>query len=372
MKHSGAIPARSTTWSTAFLRTLYSISEAIGVNRLFAHLNRTQPIVLAFHGVTAEAPGDLCNHEGKHLHLPIFERLMEHVARHYTVVPLARVADWVDGRGELPERAVALTFDDGYRNVFTNAAPVLKRLGMSSTLFVVTDFVFHQRMLWPDRLMSALAVTGAPFVTVPTSDGTMDLPLGDDRERRAADARITALCKRMSETDKLAFLDHVIGELRVSEDDIVGAWADHAPVQPDELKQLHEYGMEVGSHTCSHGIVTRFTSDAMTHELTVSKLLLEQCTGRPCVEFSYPNGAIGDFNEESRGRVTAAGYRCAVTTVKRRAERGDDRFQIPRCILTHNQITTAEFSAHVSGFPEFLRAIRARVTGTGPMRESAA
>ncbi|MDH4036278.1 MAG: polysaccharide deacetylase family protein [Candidatus Krumholzibacteria bacterium] len=354
------------------MRTLYSITEATGINRLFAHLNRTQPIVLAFHGVTAEAPGNLCNHEGKHLYLPIFERLMEHVARNYAVVPLAQVADWVDGRAKLPENAVALTFDDGYRNVFTNAAPVLKRLGMPSTLFVVTDFVFHQRMLWPDRLMSAIAMTHAPRVSVPASGGQLELPLGDDRERRAADAYICALCKRMPEKDKQSFLDYVIGEMHVPEQEIIGAWQDHAPIQPDELRELKEYGMEIGSHTCSHGIVTRFTPDAMTHELAVSKLLLEQVTGRPCAEFSYPNGAIGDFNDESRTHVTRAGYRCAVTTVKRRVARGDDRYQIPRCILTHNQITTAEFSAHVSGLPAFLRAVRARVTGAGPAQETAA
>lgn len=353
------------------MQTLFSISEAIGVNRLFAHLNRTQPIVLAFHGVTADAPGNLCNHEGKHLRLALFERLMEHVAHNYKVVPLARVVDWLEGRASLPEHAVVLTFDDGYRNVFTHAAPVLKRLGLPATLFVVTDFVFHRRMLWPDRLMSALAVSDAKRLSVQLHDATVEIPLENDREKRGADARLTALCKTLPDTERLAFLNRVIHGLQVSEDDIVGAWDGHAPIAPDELKQLPEYGIEVGSHTCSHGIVTRFTPDAMTQELTVSKRLLEQTMGRPCTRFSYPNGSPGDFSAESRERVIAAGYGCAVTTIKRRVARADDRFEIPRCILTHNQVTTAEFSAHVSGFPAFLRAVRARVKAA-PAREGAA
>jgi peptidoglycan/xylan/chitin deacetylase (PgdA/CDA1 family) len=354
------------------LQTLFSISEAVGVNRLFAHLNRERPIVLAFHGVTGETPGHLCNHEGKHLHRPLFEQLMEIVARRYTVVPLARVVHWMAGQEAIPDNAVALTFDDGYRNVFTQAAPVLKRLGLPATLFVVTDFVFHGRMLWPDRLMSALTVATVPRIQVTLHGATFDFPLGNNREKIAADARLTALCKALPDTERIAFLDQVIGELKVSEDEIRGAWDDHAPIQPDELRQLHACGIEVGSHTCSHGIVTHFTPDAMTQELTVSRRLLEQATGRPCTVFSYPNGSPGDFDAASRGRVVAAGYTSAVTTVKRRVARADDRFEIPRCILTHNRVTAAEFSAHVSGFPAFLRAVRARVRSAPPARATAA
>ena len=328
------------------------------MNRLFAHANRANPLVLAFHGVTAEAPGHLCNYEGKHLHRPIFEALMEGVARHYAVVPLARVVDWMESRAGLPDRALVLTFDDGYRNVLTVAAPVLKRLGLPATLFVTTDFVFHGRMLWPDRLMGALAASDVRRLRVPHGGASIDLALGGEREKRAADVRLTALCKALSEDEKLAFLDGIVAALRVSEEQIQNAWGDHAPIGVDELKQLHEYGIEVGSHTCSHGIVTRFAPDAMEREVTLSRQLLEQATGRPCVEFSYPNGGAGDFSEETRARIIAAGYRCAVTTVKRRVARSDDRYQIPRAILTHNRVTRAEFAAHVSGLAPFLRAAR--------------
>jgi len=348
------------------LQTLYSISEAIGVNRLFAYFNRNQPIVLAFHGVTADAPGNICNHEGKHLYLPIFEALMEHMAHHYHVVPLSRVVDWMSGETDIPARAVALTFDDGYRNVFTEAAPVLKRLGLPATLFVVTDFVFEGRMLWPDWLMSALAASDVPAMRVQINGSTIDCTLGSDREKRQADARLSAACKRLREDEKLAFLDRVVSGLRVSDEEIRAAWADHAPIRPDELACLADYGIEVGSHTCSHGIVTRFDPEAMTRELTVSRRLIEEATNRSCTQFSYPNGSPGDFSADTRARVIAAGYGCAVTTIKRRVSRSDDVFEIPRCILTHNEITTAEFSAHVSGFPAFLRAVRDRVRPLQP------
>ena len=96
-----------------------------------------------------------------------------------------------------------------------------------------------------------------------------------------------------------------------------------------------------------------------------SKQIVEQIAGAPCTSFAYPNGSPGDFNEETRREVMAAGYRCAVTTVKSRVTKNHDRFEIPRYILTHNQITLEEFAVEVSGFPTFLRGIKRKLTAQG-------
>jgi hypothetical protein len=82
-----------------------------------------------------------------------------------------------------------------------------------------------------------------------------------------------------------------------------------------------------------------------------------------CDQFAYPNGGPGDFSAQTRAAAIDAGYRCAFTTIKRRVAAGDDRYEIPRCTLTHNRITVAEFSAGVSGFSDMLRALRDRPGG---------
>jgi peptidoglycan/xylan/chitin deacetylase (PgdA/CDA1 family) len=343
-------------------QTIFSISGALGVDRLFAFVNRSRPVVLVFHGVTAEAPGHLCNHEGLHLHLPIFERLMRFVATRYQAVSLARVVDWLEGRATLPERSVAVTFDDGYRNVLTQAGPVVKRLGIPATLFVATDFVFGGEMLWTDRLLSALYLTREPRLDVDTPNGPFDLPLGSDADKIVADRRLLAICKSLPDDERTALLDRIVERLHVDEGRLPTAWPDHAPIAPDELKQLHTLGIDVGSHTCSHAIVTRMSAEQQSRELAESKRLIEASTGGACEHFSYPNGGPTDFDAQSRQRVIEAGYRSAVTTIKMAVSASQDPFEIPRCTLTHNRITMAEFAAEVSGFPRFLRGVKGRVT----------
>ncbi len=342
---------------------VYSISTTLGIDRLFAALNRNRPVVLVFHGVTAETPGHLCNHEGLHLHLPIFERLMTFVASRYRAVPLSHIVDWLDGATTLPDRAVAITFDDGYRNVLTDAAPVLSRLGLPATLFVATDFVFRHEMLWTDRLVSALYLSREPRLAIDTPHGALDLPLRTDSEKIAADRRLLAFCKALPDRDRVAALNRIVDALGVDEAKLATAWAGHTPVAPEELEQLASYGVDVGSHTCSHAIVSRMSEAQMATELAESKRLIESATGRECAHFSYPNGGPADYNASTRRCVVDAGYRSAVTTIKTAVTSSQDRFEIPRCTLTHNRITLPEFAAEVSGLPRFLREMKNRLGG---------
>jgi len=342
-------------------QTIFSISGALGVDRLFAFLNRNRPVVLVFHGVTAETPGHLCNYEGLHLYRPTFERLMTFIASRYQPVSLARMVDWLEGRATLPERAVAITFDDGYRNVLTEAGPVLQRLGIPATLFVATDFVFGGEMLWTDRLLSAICLSREPRLEMDGPSGALSLPLGTDADKMLADRHLLVVCKSLPDGERLALVDRIVQALAIDESRLSTAWADHAPIAPDELRQLPALGIDVGSHTCSHAIVARMSPEQMARELAESKRLIEASTGRACDQFSYPNGSPSDFNAHTRRSVADAGYRCAVTTIKTAVRPAQDPFAIPRCTLTHNRITLAEFAAEVSGFPRFLRAVKGRV-----------
>jgi peptidoglycan/xylan/chitin deacetylase (PgdA/CDA1 family) len=347
-------------------QTIYSLSGALGVNRLFATIHRRQPIILTFHGVTADRADHFCNSEGLHLRRPIFDRLMQHVARKYRPVTLSCIVEWLEGRGEVPERAVAVTFDDGFRNVLTDAAPVLKRLGIPATLFVTTDFVFHGQMLWTDRLTAALAQTRESVLEIDLPGEKLRFDVATRSGKVHANRELNGMCKSQPQEKRLALVDQICERLGVSSDRLVSAWEGFRPIDPSELKPLTTFGITVGAHTCSHPILPRLSAAEQTRELVESKRLVEAITGQPCDQFAYPNGGPGDFNAQTRERVAEAGYRAAVTTIKRRVLGTDDRFAIPRCTLTHNRISVAEFSAELSGLPGSLRGLKARAIPRAP------
>lgn len=343
--------------------TLYSITGACGIHRISASIHRHRPIILTFHGVTSDRTDSICNADGLHIHLPIFERLMAHVARNYRVVPLARIVDWLEGNASAPERAVAVTFDDGFRNVLTDAAPVLERLDIPSTLFVSTDFVFNRDMLWPDRLAATLATTRERSLDVLVGGETRAFNFTTREGKLHAHRELVALCKTIAQDERLALIDQIVERLNVAPAQLQSAWEGLRPIEPEELERLPEFGITVGAHTCSHPILAKLPASAQARELSESKRLLESVTGVRCDQFAYPNGAPGDFSDQTRSAIIDAGYRCAFTTIKRRVTDRDDRFEIPRCTLTHNHISLTEFSAEVSGTAGTLRGLRDRVRG---------
>jgi hypothetical protein len=168
---------------------------------------------------------------------------------------------------------------------------------------------------------------------------------------------LNALCKALPQSERLALVDHIITRLRVDPRQFVAAWDGFRPIEPEELRQLPQFGIAVGAHTCSHGIMARMTAPEQEYELRESKRLIESITGAACDQFAYPNGGPGDFSADTRQCVIDAGYRSAFTTIKRRVSPVEDRFEIPRCTLTHNHMSLAEFSAELSGLPGTLRAL---------------
>ena len=95
----------------------------------------------------------------------LFAARMEHIGRHYTVLTVEDLAERLR-RGRVPRKALALTFDDGYRDNLTHAAPILARYGLPATIFLTTGHIGTSEMLWFDRLALAVKTTDRPRLAI--------------------------------------------------------------------------------------------------------------------------------------------------------------------------------------------------------------
>ena len=122
-------------------RRLFALFHRLGVTRFLAWWHRGEVMILCYHGVSGgetPVPGDTF---GLHVRKSRFVAQLEWLTKRYEVVSLRRVLDALDGRGALPKYALALTFDDGFRNFLTVAAPLLRDRKLEASQFVVTDWV---------------------------------------------------------------------------------------------------------------------------------------------------------------------------------------------------------------------------------------
>ncbi|HEU5320206.1 MAG TPA: polysaccharide deacetylase family protein [Methylomirabilota bacterium] len=296
-------------------------------------------VILLYHHVTPRAgaaPATWAPFQ-RGVYVERFERHMRFVRTRMTPVPLRDVVDAVQGRGTLPPRAVAVTFDDGYLDNFVTAYPVLRRWDIPATVFVSTAFVETSAAFWWDEVYAMLRATPlraleAGHEPVPGLNGSAPgrRPLRTPAERAgAADAVIEAV-RALSAGERAGALARLRVRLQVAEGALAGAspmmtWA--------QLREMSRHGVAVESHTHTHPILGRTDADGVVEELTVSKRLLEANVGAAVQGLAYPDGRPGTYDAGTIQRARAAGYRFACIAAPRPVAPGVDPYTIGRLPL---------------------------------------
>jgi len=303
--------------------------------------------VLAYHRVADPDGDDLVGFRGNVSATPTeFEAHMSWVRERMNPVSLDTVAATLAG-GELPERAVLVTFDDGYRDNLISAAPILDRFEIPAVVFLATDHIGTADPFWWDLAAWRFGDHGS---------GEADLPLLGPRSW----ADPEALATEWIEAAKL--VPDAVRRAAVEQLAAVLGGGDPRPVFAetmltwDEVRDLARRGWAIGAHTCSHPILTRLDPAVVAKEVGGSVDRVRDEIGRPVLGFAYPNGQPGDFDEIARAAVSTAGVPLAFSLVPGPARSGEvvaDPLGIRRVYIHHGDDPT-RFGAKVAGIPRLV------------------
>jgi len=242
---------------------------------------------------------------------------MDFISRNFTPVSLSSLT------GSLPKRAVAITIDDGYREIYDFVYPLIKERGVPVTAFIVSDFAGTDRVLWTTELAEMVGTADSHSVELETMDGEM-FTLGSIEERRACIDSI----KRFIKPAPPRVGDSVMDEVRAKLGRRSGG--KRAMLSWEEIGEMSGSCMEFGSHTRSHAIVSRVDRKRAWNEIAGSKEVMESRLGRNVASFCYPNGQEGDFDDETIAMVRKAGYSLAVTSIPGANTSAADRYALRR------------------------------------------
>ena len=250
-----------------------------------------------------------------------FEKRMRWVKEWFNVLPLAEAIDLLFV-GRIPSRALAITFDDGYADNEALAAIILRRLGLTATVFVTTSFL-DGGCMWNDRVIEAFRRCEAAQLDLCTL-GLAAYSLDSTAARRAAIDAVLDGIKHLEPQERL----------RVTEAIVQAAGNRPSPqlmMRTEQVRNLRSLGMDVGAHTVTHPILTRLDAAAARDEVSRSKRELEAIVGAPIRLFAYPNGVPNlDYASEHAALVRECGFNAAVSTSWGAASMQSDRFQLPR------------------------------------------
>ncbi|HLG14439.1 MAG TPA: polysaccharide deacetylase family protein [Blastocatellia bacterium] len=224
-----------------------------------------------------------------------FQRDLAYLKRNYECMSLNQLVERLRTGGLFKRRAAVITFDDGYRDNFTEAVPALKAAGMTATFFVATGFI------------------GTP------REFPHDLRGESGEESGCVGARRPKL-----------------------------TW--------DDLRAMQAAGFEIGSHTVNHINLGRADAETIEREVRESLAALDRELGDRPRPFSFPWGKPEDISERARDAVKSAGYYAAVSAYGGANTRGSQVFNIRRVDVGNGYLSRLGMRARVAGLdPDFFR-----------------
>jgi peptidoglycan/xylan/chitin deacetylase (PgdA/CDA1 family) len=223
--------------------------------------------------------------------------------------------------GSLPARAVCVTFDDGYADNHDIALPILSRHGIPATVFVATGFL-NGGMMWNDTIIETLRTTGDEELDLRSVDLQI-FRTGTESERSASAGKILSAIKHLHPEKRQEVASFIAG--------FAGKLPDKLMMTDDQVRSLHNAGVEIGAHTRSHPILAALDPEEARTEIALGKKDLEKITGSRVTQFAYPNGKLdSDFNLEHRNLLPDLGFQTAVTTEPYATSPDSDLFMLPR------------------------------------------
>jgi peptidoglycan/xylan/chitin deacetylase (PgdA/CDA1 family) len=318
------------------------MSKLCGYGRRLRDTLSPGGLILSYHRIADAAP-DPWNVAVSPAH---FEEHLEVIRRFGQPIRLSQLTNRLE-EGKSVKGTVALTFDDGYADNYSNAYPLLKKYDIPVTIFVVSGAIDARRAFWWEEL-SALLLRPSCLPAV------LELPIrGNIHRIELADAAVHSEADRQRDMTfsiwhakpgtRLHFhreLWALLQQLTAAEQAVALAhlqeWASlsgTAPVQPltmsaQQVRQLAAEGLvDIGGHTATHARLPCHDEDYQRNEVETDKATLEEIIGMPVTSFAYPHG---DHCPTTLRLVQAAGYERACSGAWGRVRSRTNPFLLPR------------------------------------------
>ena len=265
-----------------------------------------------------------------------FEKQLSFLKENFEVTTIPEV--FRAAREADPLKMCAITFDDGLKDNYKNAIPVLQKYRTTATFFPITSTfsgvfpVTHKIHILLSRLeVKELIDLYNTYIKKFFSSNTDEYYIPKDRRlttlRKVWDDILTANFKEMMNILPVKirndFLTHMFFELKLDEKELV----DDFFMSSYQVRELAGDGFYIGSHGHTHDAFDRLPSEGVAHEIIESKKILTDITQKPVTLLSYPQGGS---NRDVIRYLQQEGFTHAVTTEKRGINNKDSEFSIPR------------------------------------------
>jgi len=269
------------------------------------------------------------------------ETHMVAIKNNFEIITSKQLRKIVHETSVIKKRYAIITFDDGYYDNYSEAFPVLKKHDIPGVFFLPTDFIDSKKVPWWDEIAYLLRNSTGQSYSLPEQSAYFDLV------ESSIDTTIQKIIYQAKRIDGINILD-VLADIR---DKFPKA---HKKLQTEDnalfmnwlqAKEMSENGMEIGSHTLSHQILSQLTLDQQKREITTSKEVIENNIGQEVFSIAYPVGRYHCYTEESCQLSEEAGYIIGFNNEPGKNKTINNPYNINRTCVDGNDMDLLKFNS---------------------------
>jgi len=324
-------------------QAVLNLMSSAGAFDPFRMANRDKALILMYHRFS---PDD----DRSSTSARAFGQHLKYLKARYTLVTISQLAQHLKSDEALPRSLAAITIDDGFRDAYEVAFPLLRRHNAPASLFAVTDFIDQKAWIWTDKMRFLTSRTTVEMFETSIGKDNLKCRLNGSESRLDAAARANELLKQLPNEEKDEVISQIASTLNMTVPNLPPA--ECAPLTWEQAREMDLNGVEIASHTLTHPILTKVSDEKLCSELQESRARLEEMLNRENKSFCYPNG---NYDARVIQGVERAGYDCAVSTEYGLNARHGNLFLMRRISANAN---LARFVKATSGFEQLQMGLR--------------
>jgi len=288
--------------------------------------------IFLFHGVIEKQIDRVKNYTKKHIEKDLFANCIKLLSEKGTPLSMDQVLYHLENQIPFPKNAFALTFDDGFENNVSVAAPIITDYKVPATIYVTSNFIDMNYMSWIDRIESAVqkvdVIEHKFYWMEEVVSLKNDLSKIDFLKKVRKFVKNTPTCNPNEFADELCYsLEKQIVTQSTNPLDLKMSW--------EQVKAMHESEFfTIGGHSHTHVILSFLDENSLDYELDTSINMLSQKAGISPIHYSYPEGLSHCYNFNVITGLKKRGIKCCPTAIHGTNKLDTNSFELKRILVS--------------------------------------
>lgn len=295
-----------------------------GIYHVVSFLRRHEPVILFYHSINDKD----CPHvyPDNVVSVENFEKQISYLSRNKKLIGLSELVRHFASEDEFPPDLVAVTFDDGYYDFYSEAYPILKRFGTPCSIFPITGLLDSGGNKWEDTLAYVLNTIKSESLTLRVNGRIRTYDLSSRQKRIECMRDLNSSLLKMNAVDR----QKAISEIEDQSEHFSGT-AERTMLGWSEIQELKkDNSVSFGCHTHTHCNLAEVSQQTAKMEIFKSKEEMEHFLNQPVYLFSYPFGKRRDFNEKVEQILKNKGFSLALTAMRGTVSKRSNLFELRR------------------------------------------